>query len=316
MKPFTMIAFSVTSLIATYARGHGMPLDVNVDGGRLIVSHPSDTPYAPPVFGQPDESDDFTDADSFPTIGNVILWDIPGVDIHGMDDGASLSMEVVARPVIGSSPAEQRLVWYWDPASETVGQSPAELHLLGTGARSLTLEPTVQESADPFVLADPVAGEAGFHNHSLLIYALDDDLGAPAGVYGFFARLTSNQYEASDPFLIVLNYVTENQLLPVASLAIHQAATLAGDFDLDNDVDGRDFLEWQRLAGSTTRTVADASLNGIVDAADLAIWQQHYGTVFGAGSPLAAVRVVPEPGSTALLAALLIVAGVRRGWSG
>ena len=41
----------------------------------------------------------------------------------------------------------------------------------------------------------------------------------------------------------------------------------------------RDFLVWQRLFGSTSRTVADASLNGVVDAADLynlagALWRR------------------------------------------
>ncbi|TWU27401.1 virginiamycin B lyase family protein [Bythopirellula polymerisocia] len=56
---------------------------------------------------------------------------------------------------------------------------------------------------------------------------------------------------------------------------------LAGDFDFDGDVDGRDFLVWQR-GGST---------NGI-NSGDLADWQTHYGT------PLVATSVaVPEPGS-------------------
>lgn len=60
-----------------------------------------------------------------------------------------------------------------------------------------------------------------------------------------------------------------------------------GDFDGDDDVDGRDFLIWQR-GGST---------NGALDPRDLADWQMNYGP-----GGLAAVTSVPEPVSAVLLA--------------
>ncbi|TWU22571.1 PEP-CTERM sorting domain-containing protein [Bythopirellula polymerisocia] len=64
---------------------------------------------------------------------------------------------------------------------------------------------------------------------------------------------------------------------------------LAGDFDGDNDVDGNDFLSWQR--GNSPNGVPGVS----VSAADLAEWQ-------GAYAPLtAAATAVPEPGSLLLL---------------
>ncbi len=60
----------------------------------------------------------------------------------------------------------------------------------------------------------------------------------------------------------------------------------AGDFDNDGDVDGRDFLLWQR-GGSPTP----------FSAGDLAAWQAMYG-----GGPLrASSTAVPEPASTTLL---------------
>jgi hypothetical protein len=297
--------------IADKACGHGTSLDISVEADRLIVSHPLDQTFAPPIFGQPDEYDDFADVDSFPGIGNVILWDIPGLEIHGMNGSASLSIEVLARPVIGSNPAERRLLWYWDPLSETVDQSPAEFHLFGTGGRVLSLHPEEQQSPPPFLLAAVVEGQTGFHNHSLMFYGLNDDETAPAGVYGFYARFTSNQYASSDPFLVIFNYFSDNELLPSASLAIHATATLPGDFDLDDDVDGRDFLIWQRLFGSTTRTVADASLNGIVDATDLGIWQQNYGTLFGSIAVLSVVTI-PEPTTLAFILAVGLIAGHSR----
>jgi len=58
----------------------------------------------------------------------------------------------------------------------------------------------------------------------------------------------------------------------------------AGDFDNDGDVDGRDFLIWQR-GGSPDP----------LSAGDLADWQANYGT-----GGLAAVAAVPEPQTLAM----------------
>jgi hypothetical protein len=70
---------------------------------------------------------------------------------------------------------------------------------------------------------------------------------------------------------------------------------IPGDFDGDSDVDGRDFLIWQR----------NTSVGNLSD------WQTNYGTGTG---PLSAVTAVPEPGSLALLAAAVLpLLGRRRG---
>ena len=72
--------------------------------------------------------------------------------------------------------------------------------------------------------------------------------------------------------------------------------SIPGDFDEDGDVDGADFLTWQRDLG---------------DAPNLAIWQGAYGT--GALAAAASAAAVPEP--TALLLSLLgivAMAGSRR----
>jgi hypothetical protein len=63
-----------------------------------------------------------------------------------------------------------------------------------------------------------------------------------------------------------------------------------GDFDSDNDVDGRDFLEWQR--GNSPSPLSST---------DLIAWQNNY----GAGG-LGALAAVPEP-STALLSLTMTV---------
>lgn len=77
----------------------------------------------------------------------------------------------------------------------------------------------------------------------------------------------------------------------------------SADFDGDGDVDGADFLAWQRGVGRTTDATlgdGDADHDGDVDAADLAAWSAHFGD--GGGALAAAV---PEPDAVVL--ALLAV---------
>jgi hypothetical protein len=65
------------------------------------------------------------------------------------------------------------------------------------------------------------------------------------------------------------------------------------DFDNDSDVDGNDFLIWQRGLGvGTDNATGDANGSGAVDAADLAVWRSQFGTP--------AVGAVPEPATLAL----------------
>jgi hypothetical protein len=75
-------------------------------------------------------------------------------------------------------------------------------------------------------------------------------------------------------------------------------AVETGDFDDDGDVDGRDFLIWQRGFGSgTTLAEGDGNGDGAVDEADLAIWQDQYGMA----GPLTSLASIPEPSSFALI---------------
>lgn len=83
------------------------------------------------------------------------------------------------------------------------------------------------------------------------------------------------------------------------------------DFDADGDVDGRDFLTWQRnfpiTDGSALLSDGDANDDGNVDGLDLPIWQNQYGP-----GALAATVAVPEPASFTLFGALLAMLGLRR----
>ncbi len=59
---------------------------------------------------------------------------------------------------------------------------------------------------------------------------------------------------------------------------VAQFDKVAGDFDDDGDVDGADFLDWQRQFGSTVTAFsgADGNGNGMVDAADYVIWRKNF----------------------------------------
>jgi len=61
----------------------------------------------------------------------------------------------------------------------------------------------------------------------------------------------------------------------------------AGDYDANGDVDGRDFLVWQRSFGSTAvppGSGADGSGNGTVDALDLTLWSSGFGSAQGSAA--------------------------------
>lgn len=65
----------------------------------------------------------------------------------------------------------------------------------------------------------------------------------------------------------------------------------AGDYDGDLDVDGNDFLVWQRGGSPNPNSPAD-----------LATWKANYGTVVSAAAATGAASAVPEPAAMALLA--------------
>ena len=88
-----------------------------------------------------------------------------------------------------------------------------------------------------------------------------------------------------------------NNLGTILQLQVVNASVLAGDFDNDGDIDGRDFLIWQR-GGSPTP----------LSAGDLTDWQSNYGT----GPLVAAVSAVPEPHTLWLLAASVLFVPCRR----
>lgn len=293
MKSNTLAICLALLAIATVAEGHGTPIHVAASAGKLATSQGLLDPagYAPMIYFEDDEDGEPLGALTLPGVGPVILWELPGLEIFGMNEQSNLSIEPLLRPVRDTHPIEQRLVWYWNPHTELVEPSSAAIHLLGTGQRFTTLAAEATIPPPPFLLADVMTGQQGFHNHSLLAYAVDNDPSAVPGAYGFFARLVSDSYEASDPFLVVFNHqVVYDDMLP-AALAINAAAVdgLHGDYNHDGAVNAADYAVWRDTLGDT-------------DSYD--VWRDNFGDGLG-GS--AGSTAVPEP-SALLLAAIVLAA--------
>jgi T5SS/PEP-CTERM-associated repeat protein len=81
------------------------------------------------------------------------------------------------------------------------------------------------------------------------------------------------------------------------------------DFDGDGDVDGADFLTWQRGLGATGADLEDGDANGDsnVNAADLAIWNTQFGP-----AAVPAASNIPEPSAALLLGIGLTATVLRR----
>lgn len=82
----------------------------------------------------------------------------------------------------------------------------------------------------------------------------------------------------------------------------------SGDYDVDGDVDGADFLVWQRAFSSGSQLAADGNQNGVVDAGDLTVWRDN----FGVPRTVSAQAAIPEPTSLTLLFAGMIAAAAAR----
>jgi peptidyl-prolyl cis-trans isomerase A (cyclophilin A) len=82
----------------------------------------------------------------------------------------------------------------------------------------------------------------------------------------------------------------------------------AGDYNLDGVVNQADLAIWQADFGSTTKAEADGNGDGRVDGKDFLVWQR----TFAQSVPLANLATVPEPSSVAIVGIALLGFATRR----
>ena len=101
--------------------------------------------------------------------------------------------------------------------------------------------------------------------------------------------------------------------------SINPSGIASADFNGDGDVDGGDFLAWQRGFGTTTGLAlhgdGDANGDGNVLDFDLTFWEDQFGNGASPLSALSGASAVPEPTSVLLLGvgAMLALGTRRRG---
>jgi len=133
-------------------------------------------------------------------------------------------------------------------------------------------------------------------------------LEASAGIYGLAVRVSAAGYDPTKPFLIPLLYDPNSQWsaseigegIEVLQDAID--VPFSADFDTDADVDGLDFLAWQRGFGpvstSTLPSEGDADFDSDVDRFDFEYWESEFGLPIV--SSFAKAITVPEPSASLL----------------
>jgi hypothetical protein len=163
----------------------------------------------------------------------------------------------------------------WYHIAFTLTDSAAELWMAG-------------ETGD-YVLKDAISGEdfAGPSGEVIVFDTTPFTIGR-----GMFNNGVTDWSDA----LIDEVRVSNTALTPTEFLFVTEPGGQAGDFDDDGDVDGRDFLVWQRGESPTP-----------LSAGDLADWQTNY----GAGG-LGAFAAVPEPATWAVFLGLIGVGASLR----
>lgn len=159
----------------------------------------------------------------------------------------------------------------------------ASINSSGAVAFAAQLKHTPLGGNGLFIGPDPVADK--------VINFGDPLFGSTAG------NLFISNVAMNDAGQIAFRYTLANGVNGIA-VATPMPSTLLGDFDLDGDIDGRDFLVWQR----------GGSPNGI-NSGDLALWQSQYGSSLPV---VANSTAVPEPAALVLLLAGVLLMRVHK----
>lgn len=218
------------------------------------------------------------------TAGGAVAWDesVDG-DLSGDPKAPTVvafsgGSNIVDGTMVASTDAFDYMTFTIEPGQQLTRLSLLEFVDLPSGQQGNTAFHAIIAGATSFIPAFSNVNNFMGSNHLDFIHIgidlLADLAGAPFGGTGFTIPLGPGTYtyhvQQVDEQLTgyTLDFVVEGESGPDSA-----------DFDGDGDVDGQDFLAWQR-GGSPNA----------LSAADLALWQEQYGM----GSLVAPVSV-PEP---------------------
>jgi hypothetical protein len=169
-------------------------------------------------------------------------------------------------------------------------------------------------------LAESTARIQFFNSAGTLLLATDQDLAElpPGAEYAIEQPLLLADLPL-DAYTVVASVRYDG--MSSAPIMVETTAALPGtaDFDMDDDVDGVDFLIWQAGFGMTSEAAfsqGDADVDGDVDQRDLAIWERQFGALSrpeqAAAAAAPAVLAAPAMPSAVALDPLAIKPGASR----
>ena len=220
---------------------------------------------------------------------------VGGADVYGIMDGVS-ALDSFFDDVLTNAPAGAVAAVMRRGVGPTGDAYFEQDHLMLVNLTDGVLN-------DVHIGVDDVADESSFHFRALAEqgFARNPTFGGsgpdvhgelPAG--NVFATLVPDALSTHKVHVLV----GDGHVLNISwdTLDVVYVSAFAGDFDVDGDVDGRDFLKWQRGESSYP-----------LSAFDLDDWQDNYGV----GMLTATSVAVPEPGSLMLLGIGMIAIGRR-----
>ena len=208
--------------------------------------------------------------------------------------GLEVSVDIAA---IGSFDEEDSFVWTYS----IDGSAPEELFTSSVDEGG-TLTYTLADG-DTFTVDDP-----------LLVTNAQDETTLLTNEFQTISSLLSS---TGDTLTLMLTAISNgddaasfaSEAYAFDNILIQGFTGTTGDFDQDGDVDGNDFLAWQRGFGvGNTLAEGDANGDGVIDQSDLEIWQNQ----FGGQNASQAAGAVPEPTSSVLLVFLSLQGLVLR----
>ena len=224
---------------------------------------------------------------------------------------------------------------YWNGAGSTVddvafGPPPTPTYSLALFGRNFAQ--AAANGADQLVpgqVLDTTASNGFIHRHRFFFLDNDADPNnatVPSqGVYLISMRLRMLELNRSEPLYFVWGTAAASAQAVQAALswvesnedALAPSKSALNDGDLD--VDGADFLTWQRNLGAADALQINGDADGdyAIDGGDLAVWRGEFGASLanfeGALSSAWRAVIVPEPSSAALavLGAVISIGMVR-----
>jgi len=215
-----------------------------------------------------------------------IAISLNGVQIAGFANepyafGSGLSLDPGERIVVARNPAVFQSVYGTGISLASTGYSDRSL---SNGGEQVTLLGPVGETLQEFVYSDvspwPTAADGGGPSLEIV-----DPLGDP-----------------TDPANWRASFVVGGSPGAEGSPSAPDS-----DFDSDGDVDGADFLRWQRGLGVSlggSRAQGDAQGDGDVDGADLDVWKAQFASPSAAAPPTLEQRFFRATGDAAALEGL------------